>query len=63
MEQIFQTLTVEKIQDMLVICGIGDCSDEPIQQYVLGISEIGEPPKKQTCSSKGQRATYFFESL
>lgn len=42
MEEIFQSLTADKIQELLVLCGIGDCSDEPIKQHILGISDFGE---------------------
>ncbi|KAJ5993337.1 hypothetical protein N7451_009061 [Penicillium sp. IBT 35674x] len=40
MEEIFQSLTADKIQELLVLCGIGDCSDEPIKQHILGISDF-----------------------
>lgn len=42
MEEVFQSLTAGKIHELLVFCGIGDCSDEPIKQHVLAISNFGE---------------------
>ncbi|KAI2676857.1 hypothetical protein LCP963914a_8152 [Penicillium roqueforti] len=49
MEETFRSLTAEKIQELLVICGISNCSDEPIRQHILGISDFSEPP--DCCSS------------
>ncbi|KAJ5971804.1 uncharacterized protein N7479_001722 [Penicillium vulpinum] len=34
------SLTAEKIQELLVICGISNCCDEPIKQHILGISDF-----------------------
>lgn len=44
MAEIIQSLTTGKIQELLAICGVGDCDDEPIKQHILGISTFGEPP-------------------
>lgn len=44
MEENFQSLTAGKVQELLVICKIGDCNDEPIKQHILGSSDFGEPP-------------------
>ncbi|KAJ5283332.1 hypothetical protein N7505_001312 [Penicillium chrysogenum] len=40
MEENLQSLTAGKVQELLVICGIGDCNDEPIKQHILGISDF-----------------------
>ncbi|BDD62666.1 hypothetical protein MAP00_007628 [Monascus purpureus] len=40
MEEVFQSLTAGKIHELLVFCGIGDCSDEPIKQHILAISSF-----------------------
>lgn len=42
MEENLQSLTAGKVQELLIICGIGDCNDEPIKQHILGISDFGE---------------------
>ncbi|KAL2695917.1 hypothetical protein AAEP93_003217 [Penicillium crustosum] len=47
MEEIFQSLTAEKIQELLVLCGISDCSDEPIKQHILGISDFIRQTRQQ----------------
>ncbi|CRL31002.1 unnamed protein product [Penicillium camemberti] len=40
MEENLQSLTAGKVQELLIICGIGDCNDEPIKQHILGISDF-----------------------
>ncbi|KAJ6003885.1 hypothetical protein N7540_013167 [Penicillium herquei] len=40
MEEAFRNLTAEKVQELLVFCGIGDCDYEPIKQHILGISDF-----------------------
>ncbi|KAJ6101888.1 hypothetical protein N7486_004315 [Penicillium sp. IBT 16267x] len=40
MEDVFQSLTAGKVQELLVTCGIGNCNDEPIKQHILGISDF-----------------------
>ncbi|KAJ5367864.1 hypothetical protein N7541_001805 [Penicillium brevicompactum] len=47
MEEIFRSLTAEKIQELLVICGISNCSDEPIKQHILGISDFIRQTRQQ----------------
>lgn len=47
MEELFQSLTAGKIHELLVFCGIGDCSDEPIKQHILAISNFGEPSSRR----------------
>ncbi|GFF63706.1 hypothetical protein IFM51744_11166 [Aspergillus udagawae] len=42
MEEAIQILTAQKIRELLTLCGIGDRSDEPIKQHILGISNFGE---------------------
>jgi hypothetical protein len=42
MEEVLQSLTAGKIHELLVACGIGDCSNEPIKQHILAISNFGE---------------------
>ncbi|KAJ6112313.1 hypothetical protein N7523_008374 [Penicillium sp. IBT 18751x] len=40
MEEVLQSLTAGKIRELLVVCGVGDCNDEPIKQHVLAISNF-----------------------
>ncbi|KAJ5366154.1 hypothetical protein N7541_000095 [Penicillium brevicompactum] len=47
MREIFEYLTAEKIHELLVICGIRDCSDEPIKQHILGISDFIRQTRQQ----------------
>ncbi|KAJ5355944.1 hypothetical protein N7517_010553 [Penicillium concentricum] len=54
MEEIFQSSTTKKIQELLVYCGIGDCSDEPIKQHILGICDFDTPSPKKKEKSKGK---------
>ncbi|GKZ75173.1 hypothetical protein AnigIFM50267_002907 [Aspergillus niger] len=42
MEEAIQILTAQKVRELLTLCGIGDRSDEPIKQHILGISNFGE---------------------
>jgi hypothetical protein len=44
MEEALQYLATAKVHELLVLCGIGDCSDEPIKHHILGISNFGEHP-------------------
>lgn len=42
MEEAFESLTVRKIHELLVLCGIGDCNDESIKEHILAISNFSE---------------------
>ncbi|KAH3575387.1 hypothetical protein KXV95_006887 [Aspergillus fumigatus] len=44
MEEAIQILTAQKIRELLTLCGIGDRSDEPIKQHILGISNFEDKP-------------------
>lgn len=46
MEGALQSLTAGKIHELLVVCGIGDCNDEPIKHHILAISNFGELLKR-----------------
>ncbi|KAJ5882748.1 uncharacterized protein N7473_011182 [Penicillium subrubescens] len=40
MEEAFESLTARKIHELLVLCGIGGCNDEPIKEHILAISNF-----------------------
>ncbi|KAJ5211412.1 hypothetical protein N7491_011230 [Penicillium cf. griseofulvum] len=40
MEEAYLSLAAGKIRELLLICGIGDCNDEPIKQHIIGISHF-----------------------
>jgi hypothetical protein len=42
MEEAIQILIAQKICELLTLCGISDCSDKLIKQYILSISNFGE---------------------
>ncbi|GKZ75306.1 hypothetical protein AnigIFM60653_002120 [Aspergillus niger] len=68
MEEAVQILGAQKIHELLTLCGIGDRSDEPIKQHILGISNFekrgrvdyagmdGPSTKKRKRGKKGSNA-------
>lgn len=42
MEEAIQNLAAQKLQELLLLCGISNCSDELIRPLIIQISNFGE---------------------